>query len=318
MIIKNENDLLLYIKKNICISSPSVIKSIGDDCAVIKINSKKYFVFTTDTSLEGPHFSKKYSPHEIGYKSLATNLSDIAAMGCIPKYVLMSLTLPHLDDKWVKSFYSGIKKLISKYKLTLIGGDTNCGPMSISIQVIGINKGKILYRDKARNKDDIYVSGALGSARASLMLEKTKKYKKEQQILRKFLRTPKPRIELGKAISSVANSCIDISDGLIKDLDLILTGSKLGAYIFVDRIPVHPILKKVIPSEKYFECVLGGGEDYELCFTAPKNKRSMIKRISSALKQRITLIGSTNKEKILFYNNNKPIKFNFKGFDHFA
>ena len=317
MIIKNENDLLCYIQNNICTTSPNVIKSIGDDCAVVRINDKKCLVFTTDTSLEGPHFSKKYTPEEIGYKSLATNLSDIAAMGCIPKYILMSLTLPKLENEWIKKFYSGIKKLISKYKLTLIGGDTNCGPLSISIQVVGFNKGKILYRDKAQKNDDIYVSGLLGSARASLLLEKSKKYKKEKKIFDKFLKTPQPKIELGKAISSIANSCIDISDGLIKDLGSILSTSKLGGSIDIDKIPVHALLKKTIPSKKYYECVLGGGEDYELCFTASKDKRLRIKNISSTLRQKITLIGNTTEGKLSFFKNDKLIKFNFKGFDHF-
>ena len=144
--IKNEEGIIDYIKSNIKTASRNVVKSIGDDCAVIKISSNKYFVITTDTSLMGPHFTKNYSPYEIGYKSLATNLSDIAAMGCIPKYIFMALTIPKLESKWIKSFYKGIKHLTEKHNVALIGGDTNRGPLSVSIQVIGENKKNILYK----------------------------------------------------------------------------------------------------------------------------------------------------------------------------
>jgi len=318
MKIKNENDLLKYIQKTICTNSPNIIKSIGDDCAVLKINKSKCLVITTDTCLEGPHFTSDYSPNEIGYKSLATNLSDIAAMGCTPKYILMSLTLPKLENEWIKSFYKGVKKLVSKHKLTLIGGDTNRGPLNISIQVIGINKNKILYRNGARINDDIYVTGTLGSARAALMLAKTNKFKKEIKFFSKFLKMPQPRIEIGERISNIANSCIDISDGLMKDLRSILDSSKLGASIDLEKLPVHPLIRKTINPKKYYECILGGGEDYELCFTAPRKSRPTIQKISLATRIRITLIGKTTKENMSFLNNGRLQKFNFKGFDHFA
>ena len=160
--IKNETDLINYILKNINNVSPKIAKSIGDDCAVLKISKDHFLVFTTDTSLLGPHFTNDYSPKEIGYKCLASNLSDIAAMGCKPKYLLMAITLPSLDDKWLKGFYSGINVLVRKYKLALIGGDINKGPMSISFQVIGESRKNVLLRDGARNNDDIYVSGNIG------------------------------------------------------------------------------------------------------------------------------------------------------------
>ena len=173
MKIKNESDLIDHIIKKTQISSNDVIKSIGDDCAVVK-SGNKYLIMTTDTSLEGPHFTRDYTPEEIGYKALATNLSDIAAMGGIPKYILMSITLPKLDTYWIKGFYKGINTLIKKYNLSLIGGDTNKGKLSITIQVIGECKKNIMYRSDAKLNDDIYISGRIGLARTALMIKKMK------------------------------------------------------------------------------------------------------------------------------------------------
>ena len=316
--IKNEADILSYIQSNIKTKSRNVAKSIGDDCAVIRTNSNSYFVITTDTSLLGPHFTADYSPYEIGYKCVATNLSDIAAMGCVPKYIFMAITIPSLDSKWIKSFYIGIKELTSKHKVALIGGDTNKGPLSISIQVIGINKANILYRSGAKINDDIYVTGKLGNARAALMVSKSRVYKNEYNLLKKYLRKPSPRIDVGLSISKFANSCIDISDGLLKDLGNILFMSNLGADINIDMIPFNPLIKKIIPKKKFYECLIGGGEDYELCFTSSTKHRKKISSLSTALNVPITLIGKTTKNKISYFSNNKEVFFNFKGFDHFA
>lgn len=316
--IKNESDILDYIQAKINTKSPNVVKSIGDDCAVIRISNKQSFVITTDTSLEGPHFTKDYTAFEIGYKSLSTNLSDIAAMGCIPKYIFMSLTLPKLDTNWIKSFYKGIATHVEKFNLALIGGDTNRGPLSISIQVIGINKSKILYRDGANFDDDIYVSGKLGLARAALILKNKKKFIKEFNMLKKYLHMPIPRIDVGLKLSKLANSCIDISDGLMKDLSSIINQSNCGAEIYLERIPTHRLLKKLIPKSKYYECLIGGGEDYELCFTVSKSQRKNMQLIAKNLKLPLTIIGKITKKNILFKENGVEKKLNIKGFDHFS
>lgn len=316
--IKNESDILDYIQAKINTKLPNIIKSIGDDCAVIRISNKQSFVITTDTSLEGPHFTKDYTAFEIGYKSLSTNLSDIAAMGCIPKYILMAITLPKLNANWIKSFYKGIAAHVSKYNLALIGGDINRGPLSISIQVIGINKSKILYRDGANIDDDVYVSGKLGLARAALILKNKKKFTKEFNILKKYLHMPTPRIEAGLKLSKIANSCIDISDGLMKDLSSIIQQSNCGAEIYLEKIPTHRVIKKSISKTKYYECLIGGGEDYELCFTASKSQRNKIQLVSKNLRLPLTIIGKVTKRNILFKENGFEKKINIKGFDHFS
>ena len=316
--IKNEENIIDYIKSNIKTKSKDVLKSIGDDCAVIKISKSKSFVVTTDTSLLGPHFSKDYLPYEIGYKSLATNLSDIAAMGCNPLYIFMAITIPNLNSSWIKSFYRGIKKLTTKYNVALIGGDTNKGPLSISIQVIGINKHKILYRSGAKPKDDIYVSGDLGSARSALIFKSIKNKQKEFLSLKKYLHTPTPRIELGLDLSRFATSCIDVSDGLAKDISNVIKETKCGAKIYLDKIPYKSIIKKALPKNRLYEAILGGGEDYELCFTANSKDSRKIKYLSKKHKIKITKIGTITKRDVKYYDHNEEIKINLKGFDHFS
>ena len=314
--IKNETDLINYILKNINNVSPRIKKSIGDDCAVLKISKDGYLVFTTDTSLLGPHFSSDYSPMEIGYKCLASNLSDIAAMGCKPKYLLMAITIPSLDEKWLKGFYGGINSLVRKYKLALIGGDINKGPLSISFQVIGESTTNVLFRDGAKTGDDIYVSGNIGLARAALIFEK-KRQKKNYNSFKNYLRKPNPRIELGLELSKFASSCIDISDGLAKDLSSILIQSNKGASIVFEDIPTSRRIKNLLSTKELYESLLGGGEDYELCFTSNKKYTKKISSISKKLNIKLTKIGEVKGKKLRYYNDGVEIHPNFQGFDHF-
>jgi len=315
--IKSEDYIINYVQSNIKTNSKNVLKSIGDDCAVIKVSPLKFFVITTDTSLLGPHFTNDYSPYEIGYKCLATNLSDIAAMGCNPKYMFMAMTIPSLKTSWIKSFFKGIKELTDKYDVALIGGDTNKGPLSISIQVIGINKHKVLYRSGAKLNDDIYVTGELGSARAALMIKNIKAYAKEFRSLKNALHMPIPRISLGMGLSKFATSCIDISDGIAKDIKNIINESHCGADIFIDKIPVNKIIKNIIPENNYYDAVIGGGEDYELCFTAGINDANKVKYLSKKHNIKITKIGKITNKSLIYYENNKRVDIKLKGYDHF-
>ena len=314
--IKDEDTLLKYIKKTIKTESNKIKKSIGDDCAVVKLSKQRYFVITTDTSLLGPHFTREYQPRDIAYKSLASNLSDIASMGCVPKYVLMAMTLPSLNDAWIKDFYKGLNILMKKYNLALIGGDTNKGPISITLQIIGENKSKVLCRDSAKINDDIYVTGQLGLARAALIF-KRKKQKNHFLRYKKNLHCPNPRVEVGVDISSIASSCIDISDGLSKDLKNILLFSKKGAMIQIDDIPTSRHLLETLNQTEIYEALLGGGEDYELCFTAHKKFRQRISAIAKKNNLAITRIGIITRKDLIFYKNGQVVTPDIKGFDHF-
>ena len=315
MKIQNESDLIDHIVKKTQIISNDVIKSIGDDCAVVR-SSNKYLIMTTDTSLEGPHFTRDYTSEDIGYKALATNLSDIAAMGGKPKYILMSITLPKLDTDWIKGFYKGINSLIKKYNLSLIGGDTNKGKLSITIQVIGECKKNIMYRSDAKLNDDIYISGRIGLARTALMVKKMKN-RSHLKYFKKYLHRPVPRIELGQELCKIANACIDLSDGLSKDLGLICKASKVGANIDLEKLPTSKRLYSVIPKKRIYETIIGGGEDYELCFTINKCHRDKLKKISRKFKIPLTRVGSITPGKINYYSKNRLIKLNITGFDHF-
>ena len=310
--MKSEYDFLRYLEK-IKIFHKNIVRGIGDDCAVLRFNNKNY-VLTTDTSLLGPHFTKDYTPEEIGHKSLATNLSDIAAMGCIPLYALYAITLPKMSESWIKRFFRGTKKLLQEYNVSIIGGDTTRGPLSISITLIGVQKHNILLRSGAKKGHEIYVTGTLGNARAALVLNNTTKGHRH---FRKYLVTPTPRVSVGLELSKFASSCIDISDGLVKDLKNIAISSKKGFEVDIDSLPVDPKFNHYVNPELREMCLIGGGEDYELCFTCNKKYINKINDISKKYKLKITRVGVMKQSGYSYTASGKTYKPSVHGFDHF-
>ena len=311
--MKSELDFVSYLKK-IKTFDKNIIEGIGDDCAIVKFNGRKKYVITSDTSLLGPHFTKDYTPEEIGHKSLATNLSDIASMGCVPLYALYDITIPRISESWIKRFFDGTRKLLNHHSVSIIGGDTTKGPMSISITLIGIQKNKILTRSGAKTGHDIYVTGNIGNARAALILDKKTKGHK---YFRKSLVKPFPRVSVGLELSEFASSCIDISDGLAKDLKSIAISSKRGFHIDVGSIPTDPKFDIYVKRDLREQCILGGGEDYELCFTANKKYFKKISDISNKYKTKITKIGVIKSTKYRYFLNNKQYDPKVSGYDHF-
>ena len=310
--MKSEYDFLRYLEK-IKIFHKNVVRGIGDDCAVLRFNNKNY-VLTTDTSLLGPHFTKDYTPEEIGHKSLATNLSDIAAMGCIPLYALYAITLPKMSESWIKRFFRGTKKLLQEYNVSIIGGDTTRGPLSISITLIGVQKHNILLRSGAKKGHEIYVTGTLGNARAALVLNNATKGHRH---FRKYLVTPTPRVSVGLELSKFASSCIDISDGLVKDLKNIAISSKKGFEVDIDSLPVDPKFNHYVNPDLREMCLIGGGEDYELCFTCNKKYIKKINDISKKYKLKITKVGVMKQSGYSYTTSGKAYKPSVHGFDHF-
>ncbi len=310
--MKSEYDFVKYLEK-IKISHKNVVHGIGDDCAVLRFNNKNYVV-TTDTSLLGPHFTKDYTPEEIGHKSLATNLSDIAAMGCVPLYALYAITLPKMSGSWIKRFFKGTKKLLQEYNVSIIGGDTTRGPLSISITLIGVQKHQVLLRSGAKKDHEIFVTGTIGNARAALVLNnRTEGHK----YFRKFLVKPTPRVSVGLELSKFASSCIDISDGLAKDLKNIAISSKRGFELNMDLLPVDPKFNHFIKPELREICMIGGGEDYELCFTSNKKYTNKINSISKKYKLKITKVGTIKQSGFSYISSGKAFKPSVLGFDHF-
>ena len=280
------------------LSDPDIELGIGDDAAIFNLDSGYQLVTTTDTLSEGVHFFKNDSPEDIAYKSLAVNLSDIAAMGATAKCFTLAITLPKLDEIWLKQFSESLKQTSEKYNVSLIGGDTTRGPLNITITMMGVvETSKAIKRSGARHGDNIYVSGEIGDA--ALCLKKINAGERPHKAELIKLNRPIPRIELGSALKGIANSCIDISDGLEQDLSHIIKASKVGAMVDIQELPLSQSMIKYIESNDDWALPLCGGDDYELCFTAPENFYSEIINIAEFCKIKITKIGVINDSKDL-------------------
>ena len=299
---------------------------IGDDAALIVPSGGMELAVSVDMLVEGRHFLPGTDPARLGHKTLAVNLSDMAAMGATPRWALLAGALPGDDADWVAAFMSGFDTLATAYDVELIGGDTTRGPRNLSVTIIGeVAAGTALRRSGARVGDDIYVSGTLGDAAAALaaLTSRTRLDPEAMKVLRARLEAPTPRVALGNALRGVATSCIDISDGLVGDLGHILEASAVGARIALDAIPRHPALAaKLRGAERAqaLEFLLAGGDDYELCFTAPRAAGGRIEAIARELALPITRIGGIHAAPGLVVDDErgKPLATLPHAFDHFA
>lgn len=278
---------------------------IGDDAAIIdpQVIPQGYkMVIATDTLVAGRHFSERDSAEDIGHKALAVNLSDMAAMGALPKWLTMNLTLPKVDEQWLQEFIGGVGRLLKRYQVELIGGDTTSGPLAIAFTVIGLTPHP-KKRSDAQENELIVVSGELGSAAFALQ-NPGKISHCEQQLKR-----PMPRFDISEAVREFAGAMIDISDGLVADLGHICQASGLAARIDLDKIPIHAAIKEDADWSDY---VLSGGDDYQLCFTIQPADVSL-------LPSDCTVIGHMQAGSgVSVYNNNQPIQLQRSGFDHFS
>ncbi len=280
------------------LSDPSVVLGVGDDAALFEIDADCQLVTSTDTLSEGVHFFEGALPGDIAYKSLAVNLSDIAAMGAQAKCFTLSLTLPKLDERWLQEFSGSLKEASEFFNVSLIGGDTTRGPLNITITILGaVEKSKAIKRSGANIGDDIYVSGSLGDA--ALCLKKINEGSVPNTTELNKLNKPVPRLKLGSALKNIASSCIDVSDGLEQDLSHILRASKVGAIIDSQSLPLSDIVREYIKTSQDWGLPLYGGDDYELCFTSDKSYQTEIKKLSESLKIRITKIGVINNSQTL-------------------
>ena len=289
------------------LNDASIELGVGDDAAILNLDPGHQLITSTDTLVEGIHFFKEASPIDIAYKSLAVNLSDIAAMGGVAKCYTLSLTLPKLDKDWLEQFSTSLKESSERFRVNLIGGDTTRGPLNITISMMGsIEINSSIKRSGARAGDDIYVTGSLGAA--ALCLKKINEGVKPSESELISLNKPIPRLELGSALRNIASSCIDISDGLEQDLSHILKSSNVGAIIYSDKLPLDNSVSNYVKDSNDWSLPLCGGDDYELCFTAGKSKRKKIEELSEGLKVRVARIGVINNQKeleIVGYNGPK-------------
>ena len=286
----------------------SVEVPIGDDASFVSTNSNTQQVNSIDTSIEGVHFLTTMNAEDIAYRSCVVALSDLAACGARPQWYSIAITLPELDEDWLQGYSSGLKKFSEEYRIPLIGGDTTKGSLTISVQVMGeVDKGKTLLRSKAKADQLIFVSGVIGDAYLGLI--ELQNDPKSEKNVNSYL-YPKARIDLGLGLIDLATAAIDISDGLIQDLELICNASGVGAEIYFEKIPTSK-------NNKTLE-LINSGDDYELCFTADEDKLDQIIKLSKTLNIPLTEIGriTSSREFILYDKDLKPMN-PASGYKHF-
>jgi thiamine-monophosphate kinase len=270
-----------------------VLLGIGDDCALLQPDPAQSLAVTSDMLVEGRHFFAGANAEWLGHKALAVNLSDLAAMGAKPLGFTLALALPNANADWLAQFSQGLFRLAQQWQCPLIGGDTTQGPLTICITALGhVPTGAAIKRSGAKIGDDIWVSGSLGDARLALGALRSE-WLLDPSSLENVLprmHQPEPRIALGLQLRGIASSALDVSDGLLGDLRHILTASQVNAEVLIDQLPTSPTLAAQTERLRR-QCAANGGDDYELCFTAPKHKRVEIESLSTAILP-LTRIGS--------------------------
>jgi thiamine-monophosphate kinase len=304
-------------------ATPGAVLGVGDDCALLAPTPGMQLAVSSDMLLEGRHFSPQDSPAGLGHKSLAVNLSDLAAMGAAPRWATLAIALPEANDAWLTAFAHGFFRMADMHGIELVGGDTTRGTLTISITVIGeIPPGQALRRDGAAAGDDVWVSGVIGSAALALAYRQGRLFMEQIDAARVLpaLYLPTPRLALGIALRGIATSAIDISDGLLGDLGHILQRSQVGAALEFAALPTLPVVQGYLHEAVARDCVLAGGDDYELCFTAPENKRDAVQSAAESAGVAVTRVGRITAETPLIVRDadGQPLPFERTGHDHFA
>lgn len=294
------------------ITNPSTRLGIGDDCALLSIPESFELAVTTDTMVENVHFFAGADPELLGHKLLAVNLSDLAAMGAKPMSVTLALTLPKVDEPWLTAFAQGFLNLAERHSVDLIGGDTTSGPLTLTVQAMGlVPKGRALMRSAARPGDFIYMTGGLGDAGLGLKIKQGYDCANPEVALTRFNR-PEPQVEAGQGLIGIANACIDLSDGLSGDLGHILQQSQVGACLDWETLPLSNIVQAYINDTGDWSMPLTAGDDYELCFTVSPDQ-------VDNLTIKATKIGIIESKPGLRLNKSGHIQpLEVKGFEHFS
>jgi thiamine-monophosphate kinase len=299
---------------------------IGDDAALIAPTPGRELAVSVDMLVAGRHFFADVDPEALGHKTLAVNLSDLAAMGATPRWALLAGALPEADPDWIAAFARGFLGLADAYGVDLVGGDTTRGPLNLCVTILGeVPAGEALRRSSARPGDAVYVSGKLGDAalalahhRGRIALDRSEVEQCDAAMLR-----PAPRIALGERLRGIASAAIDLSDGLTGDLGHILDASGVGARIELAAIPRSAAIDRRLPSSERslaLECLLAGGDDYELCFTAPEARAAEVEALATALSLPLSRIGSIEKGRSLTVldEQGRALPSLPRAFDHFA
>jgi thiamine-monophosphate kinase len=294
---------------------------IGDDCALLVPAPGQQLAVSSDMLVEGRHFLSTVAPDALGHKALAVNLSDLAACGARPLGFTLALAMPRVDEAFLRGFSQGLLALADAHGIELVGGDTTAGPLNLCITVFGeVPPGAALLRSGARAGDDLYVSGRLGDARLALEGFRGTLDLPGEVLgrVRRAMERPQPRVALGQALRGLASSAIDLSDGLVGDLGHVLKRSGVGARIDVERLPRSADLAAQ-PRAVQLECLLAGGDDYELLFSAPARLRDAVQATAQQAGVAVSRIGGIEAEHGLRLRDGdgRPLAQQFTAFDHF-
>lgn len=318
----NEFALIRRLQEVICApessAGPECALGIGDDGAVLDVPPGQQLVVCTDTLVAGVHFPEDSSPEAIGHKCLAVNLSDLAAMGAAPAWFFLSMTLPSAESAWVDAFALGMGRLARRAGIRLAGGDVTSGPLSLCVTALGlVDRGCALTRAGARPGDRIVVSGATGAA--AWALRQLALGKSPGDAGQAALDFPEPRLELGRRLPNLATACIDISDGLAADLGHVLEQSDVGAELQLEQLPCPTALSGLAPAERW-PLQLGGGDDYELCFTLPEDAWLSLQADWGARSPSLTSIGRITRSGRLVLLDPTGAEFQLPqaGYEHFS
>ncbi len=299
-----------------------VVLGVGDDAALVRVPAGCELVVAADTLVAGVHFPQSLAAEHVGFRVIAVNLSDLAAMGATPAWCTLALTLPEADERWLSDFSRGLRELALRHRVALIGGDTTRGALTLTLQILGFAPpGSALRRDGARAGDLIFVSGTPGDAAAGLALlqqgSSATAADDERYLLQRFL-APTPRVELGQALRGIASAAIDVSDGLLADLGKLLAASAVGARIDLEHLPLSGALLHSQGPARARTLALGGGDDYELCFTARVEQRAAVLAAASPV-CRIREIGTVEtRSGLRCFDHGRQVAVAATGFDHFT
>ncbi len=313
----SEFDIIEHYFRRRTTPRDDVVLGIGDDAALLQVPAGRQLVVAMDTLVAGRHFLPQTAAFDIGWKALAVNLSDLAAMGASPAWATLSLTMPAADEAWLEGFADGFFQLAERYRVELVGGDTTRGPLSVTVQVHGlVEPGKALRRTAARAGQRLFVTGTLGDAACAL--QALRAGDKIHPDLLQRLNRPEPRVDFGMALAGMGAAAIDISDGLLADLGHILDASQCGATLWVERLPRSPGVESIQDSE-VLACQLYGGDDYELCFSVDADQAEQLSRCAQQQQLSMTGIGAIESQAGIRckYDDGSLYTPQGIGFDHF-
>jgi thiamine-monophosphate kinase len=302
--------------------STGVELGIGDDAAVLRVPDGEDLVAAVDTIVEGRHFPLHSEPRSIGHRALAVNLSDMAAMGAQPRWALLALTIPAADADWLEGFAGGLLALADQHEVSLVGGDTTAGPLTISVQILGsVPRGSVLRRSGAQEGDLIAVTGSLGDAAAGLEVLQRKHRGPdaafERELVRRF-EYPTPHVPLGLAVRRIASAAMDLSDGLAGDLPKLAAASGLSAHVDVERLPLSAALRATAAAGRARDFAISGGDDYELLLTVSRQQYQELANTALRLGVALTTIGEMRRGRGVNWSlDGHKFEVAARGYDHF-